>query len=145
MAHTRRPLSLLMIDIDFFKRYNDAYGHPAGDDCIRQVAACLQDSARSSDIVARYGGEEFAVILPDTDAIEAHQAAERLRNAIMARGIPAASPVDRERPVVTVSIGLGCRRNDPLAAGETTLIDEADHALYDAKRQGRNRVACRIL
>ena len=145
MAHTRRPLSLLMIDIDFFKRYNDTYGHPAGDDCLRQVAACLQDSARSSDIVARYGGEEFAVILPDTDANEARQAAERLRNAIMARGIPAASPAGRERLVVTVSIGLGCRRSDPQAAGETTLIDEADHALYDAKRQGRNRVACRIL
>lgn len=140
MARTRRPLSLLMIDIDFFKQYNDTYGHPAGDDCLRQVAACLQDGARSSDIVARYGGEEFAIILPDTDVNEAQQIAERLRKAVMAQGIPAAVPPDR--PVVTVSVGLGCRRSETRETAPATLISEADCALYDAKRQGRNQVAC---
>ncbi|MGE8356406.1 MAG: GGDEF domain-containing protein [Microvirgula sp.] len=145
MLRTRRPLSLLMIDIDFFKQYNDAYGHPAGDDCLRQVATCLQEGARSSDIVARYGGEEFAVILPDTDVNEARLVAERLRNAVMAQGIPAAATVPADKPVVTVSVGLGCRQSETRTAAPSTLLSEADRALYDAKRQGRNQVACRAL
>ena len=134
-----------MIDIDFFKQYNDAYGHPAGDDCLRQVATCLQEGARSSDIVARYGGEEFAVILPDTDVNEARLVAERLRNAVMAQGIPAAATVPADKPVVTVSVGLGCRQSETRTAAPSTLLSEADRALYDAKRQGRNQVACRAL
>ena len=138
---TRRPLSLLMVDIDYFKQYNDTHGHLAGDDCIRQVAACLQEGFRSSDIVARYGGEEFVVILPDTGEEVARQTAERLRGLIMALGIPSARPAAAHTPFVTVSIGLGSLPPvAPHGKRVETLIGEADCALYEAKRQGRNRV-----
>ncbi|WP_159075921.1 sensor domain-containing diguanylate cyclase [Microvirgula aerodenitrificans] len=140
---SRRPLSLLMVDIDYFKQYNDTHGHLAGDDCIRRVAASLLDGFRGSDIVARYGGEEFVVILPDTGRELACQTAERLRSQIMALGIPSVRPADANEPVVTVSIGLS---HQPPGAEPRktmqTLIGEADDALYKAKRQGRNRVVC---
>ncbi|GAB2893177.1 sensor domain-containing diguanylate cyclase [Microvirgula curvata] len=140
---SRRPLSLLMVDIDYFKQYNDTHGHLAGDDCIRRVAASLLDGFRGSDIVARYGGEEFVVILPDTGRELACQTAERLRSQIMALGIPSVRPADANEPVVTVSIGLS---HQPPGAEPRktmqTLIGEADDALYEAKRQGRNRVVC---
>lgn len=140
---SRRPLSLLMVDIDYFKQYNDTHGHLAGDDCIRRVAASLLDGFRGSDIVARYGGEEFVVILPDTGRELACQTAERLRSQIMALGIPSVRPADANEPVITVSIGLS---HQPPGAEPRktmqTLIGEADDALYEAKRQGRNRVVC---
>lgn len=131
-------LSLVMIDIDFFKEYNDEYGHPAGDHCLRQVADILRGMAkRPGDLVARYGGEEFAIILPDTD--NPGLIAESCRKAIYDRAIPhmLSSVADR----VTISLGV----TTTAVANEVTpeeLVDKADAALYEAKEVGRNRV-CR--
>jgi diguanylate cyclase (GGDEF)-like protein len=136
-ARDRQPLSLLMVDIDCFKQYNDAYGHQKGDECLRLVAETLTRALwRAGDAAARYGGEEFAIILPDTSGHGVESVAERVRAAVMRLGIPhnASSAADR----VTVSIG------GATIAGETTispdkLLTAADAALYRAKREGRNR------
>lgn len=131
-----RPLSLIMLDIDFFKPFNDQYGHPAGDECLRQVAQVLRRVIRRpTDLLARYGGEEFAIVLPDTDNPKA--VAEACRAAVEAAAIPHDySPV---APIVTISVGLcSC-----LPDSTTTLEDlkvQADEALYQAKHAGRNRV-----
>ena len=133
------PLSVLLCDIDFFKRYNDTYGHAGGDDCLRLVAQTLKQTfARAGELSARVGGEEFAVLLPSLDAREAHEAAERLLLALAARGIPhSASQV---APHVTLSIGVA--QFDPETMDRfDVLLHRADQALYRAKRQGRNQVA----
>lgn len=136
-ARDRQPLSLVMVDIDHFKAFNDHYGHLAGDDCLRQVARVLKNIAsRPGDLVARYGGEEFALILPHTEN-GARVLGERCRAAVAGIKIPHhASPV---RPVVTVSVGVSSilpgRDQDP-----SRLIEAADRALYRAKLLGRNRV-----
>ncbi len=125
-----RPLSILLMDVDHFKAFNDTFGHPAGDDVLKEVAATLRKAARTTDFVARYGGEEFVVLLPDTDYAGAMVLAERCRRAI------AGQPWDR-RPV-TVSVGVAT-----LALGATdgsALVREADEALYRSKAAGRNRV-----
>lgn len=122
------PLSLLLIDVDHFKDYNDHFGHPAGDEALRRVARALGD-VRPSDFVARYGGEEFAVILPSTGAEMAGLTAERLRRSVEAASFP-------HRPI-TVSIGVATLRD---ACDPTELIAKADEALYAAKHGGRNRV-----
>ncbi len=133
-------LALLMIDIDFFKRYNDNYGHAAGDDCLREVARALRKfPRRSSDHVARYGGEEFAIILPDTDARGAAIAAGRLKDGIESLKIEhVRSPIADH---VTISLGAAAisppRNNTPPVI---TLIRAADEALYEAKAAGRNRM-----
>ena len=133
-----QPLSLLMIDNDHFKKYNDHYGHQQGDHCLRKVAQTLKTSARrAGDTSARYGGEEFAVILPTTDAAAAAIAARNLCHAVRALAEPhAASPLEQ----VTVSIGhatwLG---GQAMEAGP--LIVAADEALYRAKEKGRDRVS----
>ncbi len=133
-----RPLSLLLIDIDFFKRFNDIMGHLEGDECLRKVARAIRDSLRRGvDLVARYGGEEFAVILPETDLTQAEKIAERIREAVMNLNIPHPGSDVSDR--VTVSVGVvsvipqeGMSRED--------LIEMADRALYLAKKRGRNRV-----
>jgi diguanylate cyclase (GGDEF)-like protein len=132
------PLSLLMIDIDHFKAYNDHYGHQKGDQCLIQVAAALAAMLkRSSDLMARYGGEEFAMILPDTDSTQAALMAESIRARAQELALPHAHGGDAG--VVTVSIGVATRRADAQLDIEA-LIGAADRALYQAKRSGRNRV-----
>jgi diguanylate cyclase (GGDEF)-like protein len=132
-------VALIMIDIDFFKSYNDSLGHPAGDECLRRVAKGLTDALkRPDDFLARYGGEEFAVILPQTDLAGASVVAERLRGSIekLAIGHPA-SPIANH---VTISQGVASILPTREAA-RFTLISMADEALYGAKRSGRNRVS----
>jgi diguanylate cyclase (GGDEF)-like protein len=126
-----RSLSLMMIDVDRFKEYNDTFGHPAGDDVLRAIGQVLTDTLRASDLPARYGGEEFAVILPETDLKGAARLAERIR------GVVDSYPFGSGR--VTLSIGVaGLAPNSP---SSESLLREADAALYRAKRQGRNCVA----
>ncbi len=132
-----RPLSLLLLDVDHFKKYNDRYGHPAGDRCLQRVADVLAGFARRPrDLAARLGGEEFVLLLPETDIEEALHIAESLRQAVLK-----ASPecCDKESPGVTVSIGVASRIPVGDLAFEA-LFKEADEALYRAKREGRNRV-----
>ncbi|HJV01561.1 MAG TPA: diguanylate cyclase [Burkholderiaceae bacterium] len=137
------PLSLLMIDIDNFKAYNDHYGHPQGDQCLIQVAAALAAMfKRPCDLLARYGGEEFAAILPDTDAEQARQMAEAIRLRTIELAIPHLP--GGEGHLVTVSIGIATRHADSMADA-AALISAADRALYQAKRDGRNRVAAQAL
>jgi diguanylate cyclase (GGDEF)-like protein len=133
-----QPLSLLICDIDFFKDYNDHYGHPGGDQCLRAVADAMDKSiTRSGDTLARIGGEEFAVLLPATSLAAALKVAERLRQSVEALQMPhAASGVT---PHVTISIGAA--QLDPQhPGGFDTLFEQADQALYRAKETGRNRI-----
>lgn len=124
------PLSLIMVDVDNFKKYNDAFGHPAGDQALRQVAQALSDAARATDLVARYGGEEFVLILPDTDAEGAMILAERMRQAVELQ--------TRERQAVTVSMGVATLHLATPTPG--CLVEDADTALYRSKQNGRNQV-----
>ncbi|MBF0344991.1 MAG: diguanylate cyclase [Nitrospirae bacterium] len=132
------PLSALMIDIDFFKGYNDTYGHKAGDECIRSVAKVLQEALkRPSDVVARYGGEEFVVLLPETSIDGAVRVGELMRSEVEQLGIPHVSSKTANH--VTVSVGVA----DLIPSHNITmeeLIASADKALYKAKHEGRNRV-----
>ncbi len=132
-------LTLLMCDVDAFKPFNDTYGHLAGDDCLRQVAAAIRKNMqRPSDSVARYGGEEFAVILPETPAGGGLMVAEKIRHAIRELNIPhAGSPFGR----VTMSIGIAATIPGHDSQSDE-LVHAADQALYRAKRDGRDRV-CR--
>lgn len=130
------PLSILMIDIDWFKLYNDAIGHQAGDSCLAKVAACLQKGLlRSSDAVFRYGGEEFAVLLPGGDSEQARRVAERLARAVRDECIT--HPVSEAGPCVTISIGIASRQVGDVI-GNAELLARADQALYAAKAAGRN-------
>lgn len=124
------PLSLAMIDVDNFKQYNDAFGHPAGDEVLKRVAELLQDACAEGQIVARYGGEEFAVVMPDTDADSALLAGEFVRQRV-------ASEAWQQRPV-TISIGISTCSDR--ACSPPALIAQADAALYASKAAGRNRV-----
>ena len=134
-----QPVSLLMIDIDYFKPYNDMYGHPAGDRCLQQVAAALTAAVTHEDaLVARYGGEEFAVILPHSTADEAAALAETLRQRVEALNI--AHRGNPEAGRITISIGLSTRM-PPQTADVDALMHSADQALYRAKQRGRNSVA----
>jgi diguanylate cyclase (GGDEF)-like protein len=140
-AHSARhgtPLALVMIDVDHFKRYNDLYGHPAGDECLRQVGAAVKSArGRAGDVAARYGGEEIAVLLPQTDLGGAFAAAERLRLAVEATGVVhAGSPFGQ----VTVSIGVASFAPSDDPAAPDRLLRSADRALYQAKAAGRNQV-----
>jgi diguanylate cyclase (GGDEF)-like protein len=136
----QQPLSVLMIDVDYFKRYNDRYGHPAGDECLRKVAQVLQMVARRpGDFAARYGGEEFTLLLPATDALGAVEMAIRVRTALRALALPHA---DSPNGVVCVSIGLASavagQSGDGVAGGGLALIAAADRGLYCAKAAGRD-------
>lgn len=133
------PLSLIMIDIDHFKQYNDHYGHGAGDVCLQRVAAELAKSAvRPGDVVARYGGEEFVVILPETDREAAGLIAERLRERIEKLNLPHAYSATKS--VITISAGVATQAELSESLLPQTLHDAADKALYMAKAGGRNRV-----
>ena len=136
----RRPLALLMLDIDHFKAYNDHYGHVGGDHCLQQVAAALAAAVqRQGELVARYGGEEFAVLLPDADSAQALATAQRLCAAVRALELEhQTSPV---RHCVTVSVGATCLYPENCAAtpGIAQLFEQADAALYQAKKAGRDR------
>jgi diguanylate cyclase (GGDEF)-like protein len=124
------PLSLLMIDVDHFKKFNDTYGHLAGDEILKGVALWLRDLVRTTDLVARFGGEEFAVLLPNTDLGGALLLAERVRAAIA-----------RPRPdlkLVTISIGVSSLTTDH--SDVNAFLSDADEALYQAKAAGRNCV-----
>ena len=138
MAREKLPLSVIMLDIDHFKRYNDRYGHVSGDDCLRRVAAALQDSLRRpQDLVARYGGEEFAVVLPGTAAAGALHVAEEILTRVAGLALPHdASPT---AAVVSVSVGVATREPAP-PSSPGMAIAAADGALYSAKNAGRNRV-----
>ena len=133
------PLSLVMIDIDFFKLFNDNYGHQGGDDCLRQVAGALQKTVcRSGDLLARYGGEEFAVILPNTPAQGAMIMAEKLRAAVQALKLRHA--YSKVSDIVTLSLGVATMLPAQGMDAEV-LVAAADQALYEAKEEGRDR-AC---
>ncbi|MBI4983773.1 MAG: diguanylate cyclase [Rhodocyclales bacterium] len=134
------PLAVLMIDIDHFKLYNDHFGHGAGDRCLVTLATLLtRFLARAADLAARYGGEEFVVILPETDLDGAARLAERLRQQVVAQGIPHAPAAG----VRHVTISVGCAAVVP-ADGKPSagLLAAADLKLYEAKERGRNRVCC---
>jgi diguanylate cyclase (GGDEF)-like protein/PAS domain S-box-containing protein len=142
-ARSNTPLSLLMIDIDRFKAYNDTYGHLAGDQCLRLVSKCLLNSAtRPADIVARYGGEEFVVLLPDTDDKAAAIVAEKFAGLLDEENIVHAQS---EFGSVTASIGIASGIAPVLQAEPSRLLSEADAALYEAKMLGRNRILARVL
>jgi diguanylate cyclase (GGDEF)-like protein/PAS domain S-box-containing protein len=125
------PLSVILLDVDHFKPFNDTFGHPAGDAVLKQVAAALQKTVRGSDTVARYGGEEFVVLLPDTDYAGAMVLAERCRRAIAGASWGLRS--------ITVSVGVGTL--GPTTAEAAALVKEADDALYCSKHAGRNKVS----
>ncbi len=149
------PLSLLLVDVDHFKAYNDRYGHPAGDACLRLIAGALRAAClRPADLAARCGGEEFALLLPETDAAGAQRVAERVLEGVAALGLP--HEASATAPIVTVSLGVasyaerlrivegeGPARGQPV--GPQDLVAVADAALYDAKGRGRARVAIRAL
>ncbi|OHB28714.1 MAG: hypothetical protein A2X84_06400 [Desulfuromonadaceae bacterium GWC2_58_13] len=137
MSRERKPFSLLLCDIDFFKKYNDTYGHQEGDECLRQVARALEKSAlRPADLVARYGGEEFVLLLPDAEISGAMLVADRILKSVGALQIEhRASTVS---PHVSISVGAACIMPGQAATPED-LVVRADQALYQSKDQGRNR------
>lgn len=131
------PISLLMIDVDRFKAYNDRYGHPAGDECLKSVSRCLRATAkRPADVVARYGGEEFVVLLPGTDLTAAFSVAEGIRSALAQLDMPHAGS---EHGFVTASIGVSTIAGNNAFLSPAELVARADEAMYLAKRNGRNR------
>jgi len=146
-AREERPITLLLLDVDQFKRFNDHYGHQGGDACLRAVAQVLAGCARqSSDLVARYGGEEFAVLLPDTDRLPATELAERFRTAIIDLQVPHVGNAEHGS---VVSASFGAATTVPRQRSSAECVDEdlrgfisaCDQALYEAKRSGRNQVA----
>ena len=131
----RTSLSLVTLDLDHFKRLNDRYGHPAGDEVLRTVAQVLQEVARETDLVARHGGEEFALVLPQTDEAGALMATERCAEAIRAAEIPH----DGQTLRVTASFGVSTF-NQAIHQDSDGLLEAADRAVYAAKRAGRDAV-----
>lgn len=141
-VRAQHPLSLIMLDVDFFKRFNDHYGHQAGDDCLRQVAQTLQQALRRpADLVARYGGEEFVCVLPETHFEQAMNLARELELSVRRKAIRHADSV---ADVVTISVGVAGFTAG--ASGDAaSLVALADAQLYQAKASGRGRVCGRTL
>lgn len=137
-AREKRPISVIMIDIDHFKLYNDAYGHAAGDECLKIAAQAIKNTLkRPADFCARYGGEEFVILLPDTALDAACLLAENIRSNVETMKLP-----HKESPplyVVTISLGIAATAGSSTATYETVLR-QSDQALYMAKQNGRNRV-----
>lgn len=136
--HDQSPLSLLMIDVDYFKDYNDHYGHQKGDECLKQVSRILKDNLEHwDDGIFRYGGEEFVIVLPNTPALVAEKVGESLRAAIYAAALPHEKSKTLKR--VTISVGVATL-NPSVRSDPKLLIETADQALYAAKKAGRNQV-----
>ena len=133
---SRRPLSLVLLDLDDFKRVNDTLGHAAGDHVLREAATRLADELRESELLARYGGEEFVVLLRDTDLDHGLRVAERLRRALHDEPIP----WEDQRIVLSASFGVACDPDGRFHEDPETLFQSADECLYRAKRAGKNRV-----
>jgi diguanylate cyclase (GGDEF)-like protein len=137
MSRLQLPLSVILCDIDCFKRYNDTYGHLEGDRCLQKITQALSQQLNGSmDLLARYGGEEFVVVLPQTSLVGASRVAERLRATIRQLQIPH-SQSDADS-VITISLGVACVLPTE-HAGSAVLLEQADRALYLAKQQGKNR------
>lgn len=135
----KKPMSVVMLDVDYFKKYNDSYGHQDGDDCLKLVAQELAHSApRAGDLVARYGGEEFVMILGDTDEDGAHLVADRICQHVAGLKLP-----HKDSPYGHVTVSCGVSSVVPgHDLSPDTLVKSADNALYLAKNEGRNSVAC---
>jgi diguanylate cyclase (GGDEF)-like protein/PAS domain S-box-containing protein len=134
------PIALLLVDVDYFKKFNDSYGHQAGDECLKSIGGLLKEFARRpGDTAARYGGEEFALILPNTSYLGARQAAERLRRAVQDLGI-----LHGESPYGRVTVSVGVAGEVPKWGTEERILLLADAALYEAKAAGRNRIGDQI-
>jgi len=137
-CRSRGPLSVCMMDVDFFKRFNDLYGHAAGDNCLRRVATALASViCRPADFVARYGGEEFVCVLPDTDADGAVALAEKFRDSVAALRIPHADSTAATHVTISGGLATAIPTEDSCPA---QLLDAADRLLYKAKHAGRNQI-----
>ncbi len=129
---------MILLDVDFFKKFNDGYGHQKGDECLKAIAMAMQNSLkRNTDLAARYGGEEFACVLPETGAIGAIRIAERIQENIAALKIP--HEFSGISPFVTVSIGVAAIMPEQNHSFQS-IIREADRLLYEAKNSGRNQI-----
>ena len=134
----RTPLSLLMIDVDWFKPYNDHYGHIAGDECLRRIAATIGAAIRRpADFAARYGGEEFVALLPNTNRQGALILAEKIRQSVYDLAIEHGESVKRR---VTISTGVASTEDAQFLEEPASLLEQADISLYQAKRAGRNNI-----
>lgn len=143
LRRERAPLSLILCDVDYFKQYNDRYGHLAGDNCLKQVALAIERTLkRPADLVARYGGEEFAIILPNTELAGAVELAEMTRLEVQKLRI--AHVRSQSSQYVTISIGVSSQIPDPINTPQS-LVAAADRALYKAKKNGRNRCCVQTL
>jgi two-component system cell cycle response regulator len=131
-----KPISILVLDIDFFKAINDSHGHAAGDDVLKEFSRRLKKAVRGIDLACRYGGEEFVVVMPDTDIGVATMVAERLRRRIASEPFP----INQNSRTVQATISIGIAAMQSCEDNAADIVKRADQALYRAKRDGRNRV-----